>query len=171
MTLSLVGLISAYVLVAAMLLGVLVYSSLRWQVKAAVTAVTSAFYIVTYLSLPPLLGWPVTDPLPEKFRLLAVYVEQPDKLTESEGAIYLWVTDASQLAGKPVPRAYRLPYSAKLHETVLGAVAKLSKGIAQLGEIKEPEGGIRPIDNPGRLGQVSVPIEFYDVPDPLLPDK
>jgi|SRR5690606_2211400 hypothetical protein len=171
MTLGLVGLISAYVLVALLLLSVNLYSAWRWQVKAAVTVVTSAFYIVTYLSLPPLLGWPVTQDLPEKFRLLGVYVQQPDKVADTEGAIYFWVTDAAELGGEPEPRAYRLPYSPALHEAALGAAAKLAKGVAQLGEVKDPEGGVRPLDNPNRQGQVSAPVRFYDVPDPLLPDK
>ena len=92
--LGFVGLVSAYVLVAVLLLSVNLQSSWSWLVKAAVTVLTALFYVVTYLSLPQLLGWPIDGNLPEKFRLEAVLVQQPDKLTDSKGAIYAATGDA-----------------------------------------------------------------------------
>ena len=70
------------------------------------------------------------------------------------------------------PRAYKLPYSDALHEKIIKANAKLSKAIPQLGEFKEPdEDNILQLEDDSRITQISMQIEFYDMPDPLFPEK
>lgn len=171
-TLGITGLIAAYVLVALLLLSINLYSNWSWKVKAASIVVTTFFYVVTYLSFPPLLGWPTRELPPERFRLVGADIVQPDKLTGAEGMVYLWLKDLDDLSGRTQPRAYKLAYSADLHEMVLKATSKLKKGMPQLGEFKEPlDPNAREIELPGRLGQKSVEIDFYDLPDPLIPDK
>ena len=70
------------------------------------------------------------------------------------------------------PRAYEVPFTRELHAKVMEARNKTRKGQAQLGEISEdpigPDG--RPQDG-FRSGQRSVAIEFFDLPDPLFPEK
>lgn len=172
MTLGISGLVAAFILLALLLLSINLYSRWSWPVKAGTIILTTLFYAVTYLSLPPLLGWPIENDLPEKFRLIAAHVQQPDKLTKDGGAIYLWVTDVRNLVAHAPPRAYRFPYSGLMHEVVINAMAKLQKGVPQLGEFREPENpDMGLIREPARLGQVSAPVRFYDVPDPLYPDK
>jgi hypothetical protein len=171
-TLGASGLVAAYIFVAVIVISINLYSKWSWPVKAGTIVLATVFYFVSYLSLPQLLGWPVRQELPESFRLLAAHVQQPDKLTRDEGAIYLWITDARDLARPVPPRAYRFPYSGPLHETVIAAVAKLKQGTPQLGEARTPDSPqIRVLDDPTRLGQESAEIRFYDVPDPLFPDK
>lgn len=170
-TLGISGLIAAYVLIALLLLSINLYSRWSWPVKAATIIVTSAFYAVTYFSVPGLLGWPTSESLPEKFKLNAVQVVQPDKLSGDEGAIYLWVTAIRELKPGTVPRAYRLPYSDPLYEKVNEARIKMNKGMQQVGEYKKPEGDVKILENGTRTGQVSSPVKFYDLPDPLFPDK
>jgi hypothetical protein len=166
------GLVAAYVFTVLLLLSVNLYSRWRWQVKAGATAAAAAFYLVSYLSIPELLGWPVRQDPPEKFRLHAAYVQQPDKLTRSKGAIYLWLTDTRDLAHNGAPRAFRFPYSAPLHESVINATARINKGMPQMGEFRNPDDpNVTVLDDPTRLGQKSAPITFYDIPDPLFPDK
>ena len=170
--LGITGLVAAYVLIALLLLSINLYSNWSWKVKAGSIVVTTLLYVVTYLSFPPLLGWPTGDPPPERFRLVAADVVQPDKSTGAKGMIYLWLKDMDDLSGRTQPRAYKLAYSTELHERVIAAKSKLDKGMQQLGEFKIPlDPNIREVDTLSRAGQQSVEIEFYDLPDPLIPEK
>ena len=54
MTLGITGIIAAYILLALLLLSINLYSKWSWHIKAATIVLTSAFYIITYLSLPAL---------------------------------------------------------------------------------------------------------------------
>jgi hypothetical protein len=125
---------------------------------------------VTYYSFPPLLGWPTTENLPSQFRLISAHVEQPNKETGKEGSIYLWLSEIENMSSTSEPRAYELEYSNELHEKIINVKAKLDKDIAQLGEFKDPDETMLQT-NEQRRGVKSVHIEFYDLPDPLFPDK
>ena len=169
MVIGIPGLIVAYVLVAVLLLSLNLYSKWPWSVKAAAIGLTCLFYLVSYFSFPPLLGWPTKQTPPAVFRLIATKVQQPDKITDDGGAIYLWLQTMEK--GVTKPRAYTLPYSKLLHEAVIGAQEKLEKGIEQLGEYDESEPMQQvTLDSP-EIGQESLNIQFHDIPDPLFPDK
>ncbi len=172
-TLSIWGLIAAYILVAILLLSVNLYSKWSWPVKAATIIVTSVFYVISYMSFPPLLGWPTEQIPPSNFRLISAHVQQPDKITGDEGSIYLWLMHIDDMSTNTPPRAYRFPYTNDLYEKVVIANAKLSKNIALLGEIEEPDDttGKIQVEDATRLGQISTNMQFYDLPDPLIPDK
>ena len=170
MTLGITGIISAYILLALLLLSINLYSKWSWHIKAATIILTSVFYIVTYYSLPALLGWPTSQNPPAQFRLLAAYVEQPDKEKNTKGAIYLWLSKIINLTELTEPRAYEFDYSIELHEKIINVNAKLNKNIKQIGEFKDPDNAFNEI-NEQKRGVKSVKIEFYDLPDPLFPDK
>ncbi len=80
-TLSVAALIAGYVLLAVLLLSLNFHSHWPWQVKAGAVTLVSGFYIVTYYSFSPLLGWPAAAELPNRFQLLAVDIREPDKTT------------------------------------------------------------------------------------------
>lgn len=166
------GLVAAYVLVALLLLILNLYTRWAWQVKAALIAVVSAFFFVTYVSLPPLLGWPTAATLPARFNLVAIYVQEPDKTGGHPGEIFLWATDLAGGSTRVEPRAYRVPFSDELHARIVEAGNKMRKGMPQIGELREepPVPGARPTDQ-SQGGQKSIAIEFFDLPDPLFPEK
>ncbi len=171
MILGISGLIAAYALLAVLLLSVNLYSIWSWQVKAIAIIVTSAFYVVSYFSFPPLLGWPTAQTLPSHFRVLATEVYQPDKKTGEEGAIYLWIKEIEDITSPATPRAHVLPYSNPLHEKIINTQTKIDHGIPQLGEY-EKDAAIKPVTiRTGETGQQSLDIQFYDLPDPLFPEK
>lgn len=169
--LSKTGLVAAFVLTALLLISANLYSRWSWRVKAALIVIVSAFYIVTYFSIPPLLGWPSESRLPDRFNLVAVYVQEPDKATGAQGEIFLWATDMDN-TGYQVPRAYTVPFTSELHARVVEAGNKMRKGLPQLGEAEYEELGpsVRPSDE-SQAGQISVKVDFYDLPDPLFPEK
>ena len=170
-TLGVTGLVAAYVLVAVLLVSINLYSNWSWKVKATSIIITSIFYIITYFSYPPLLGWATNESPPERFRLIAAHVQQPDKVSGETGAIYLWLTELDDLTDDMPPRNYKLAYSNELHEKVINANAKLNKGIALLGEFEDELGTDIEVQDKSRMGLISTKIQFYDLPDPLFPDK
>jgi len=171
MTLGISGLIAAYIVLAVLLLSINLYSKWSYQVKAITILVTSAFYVISYFSFPPLLGWPTSQALPSHFRLLSSEVHQPDKLTGKEGAIYLWVKEVEDITIQVLPRAYTLPYSSLLHEQIISAQSKIDRDIPQLGEYEEDDSMRVKVLDSSETGQESLDIQFYDLPDPLFPDK
>ena len=95
---------------------------------------TSAFYVVSFFATRGLLGWSSTDPLPPKFKLLGARIVEPHSLEGDPGAIHLWVEaldDDNFPSG--VPRAYRLPYDARLAEKTEAAIRASADG--------KPQGG------------------------------
>lgn len=171
MTLGISGLIASYIVLAVLLLSINLYSKWSWQVKTMTIIVTSAFYIISYFSFPPLLGWPTEQDLPSHFRLLSSEVHQPDKLTGDEGAVYLWAKEVEDITTRVLPRAYTLPYSSLLHEKIISAQSKIDQGIPQIGEYEKDDSMRQEVLDSSKIGQESLDIQFYDLPDPLFPDK
>lgn len=152
------------------LLALVVMTRSGWHAKLVAGGALALFTAVAANSTPGLLGWPAGEEPPARFRLLAAHVQQPDKQTGSEGAVFLWAIDAEDMSRTPEPRAYRLPYSPALHETAAGASAKLGKGVAQLGEFAGTLPAGNWFEHPGDGKQAAMSMKFYDVPDPLYPE-
>ena len=165
------ALASAFAFLLVLLAGIMPRRAASWRAKAMGAGALFLLGAATLVSLPELSGWPAGDGPPSRFRLLAVHVQQPDKQTRDEGSVYLWAIDARDISRGIEPRAYRLPYSAPLHQTAAAAATKLGKGVAQLGEFSgsaPPAGGW--LEAPGTDGQPTLSLKFYDVPDPLYPE-
>lgn len=129
------GLIVSYTMLAVLLLVMILYSRFHWGIKAAVVVLVSTFYPISYFALVDLLGWPTGTTLPDRFRLIAAEVYEPDKARGSRGEIYLWVTSLSKNAGLSTPRAFKIPYSPALHNKLEEAKKGLKNGIAEMGEV------------------------------------
>lgn len=174
MTIAILALVVGYVLLAVLVLAVSLYARVHWGLKAGVIVLVSVFYPITYLSLMSLLGWPTSQPLPERFRLVAAQVYEPDKQLRTTGAIYLWAASFAERAGRVTPRAYELPYSEELHTKVAEATKSLQKGVAQMGEItQEDTGGSLPkkITDLTRTSVVASSLTFHALSETILPEK
>jgi len=167
------GLVFCFLILAVLLLSLNLYTSFHWSVKAAAVVVVSAFYVLGYQSLMALLGWPTNQSLPEEFRLVGVQVYEPDKITLSEGAIYLWVSSMSDNAGQSTPRAYRIDYEENLHQKLARAKVKDKGGVPQMGKLKTSDAGDQTISDLdlSKLAAQSVDMDFFDLPDLVLPEK
>jgi len=141
--------------------------------KVSLVFFTTAFYFVVYLTMPNILGWPATqESLPDRFKLISSTVDEPNKVLGSKGTIYVWVLDPQNVHARPVPRSYALPYKRELHKKVTEAQKRIAKGIDQLAEIRKP---ITSLDNSrsgyGQTRDDSIAIDFFDLPDPSIPQK
>jgi hypothetical protein len=166
---SLSGFVAGYVVIGLLLLNVLLFTRWMWWVKIVAVAMSVGLMVATNRALPDLLGWPTQRGLPERFNLMALHVEEPDKSGANKGHIYLWVTDLN-LDGSPrVPRAFVLPFHPELQTKVVAAGTKLRKNLPQLGEISD-----KPFEaTENTLGHVDAytNLDFYDLPDPLFPER
>ena len=186
---TIAGLIAAYVVIAVLLLSLNLTSRWRWGIKAVAIVVTAVFFIEAYVFTYRLLGWPTNTELPGHFQVLWAKVEEPEKFTGADGAIYLWLDELDEYnIPLGVPRAHELPYSDRLAEAVLEVTEKIQEGLEVSGtaEIldnqkspsKEELEEITQRDDPtGSRYDVDVfpddhqVIEFDDMPAPVLPDK
>ncbi len=114
--------------------------------------------------MPDLLGWPTHAGMPPRFNLNALHVVEPDKSGVEKGAIYLWVTRFATDTSGVVPRAFVLPFTPELQLKVTAAGTRLRKNLPQLGEVIAARSG----DAHGRRAR---DFEFFDLPDPLFPER
>ena len=134
LTSEILSLSTAYALIGVLLLVACLFTRLPWPIKAATIVITSAFYVVSFYAMIGLLGWSSVDPLPPHFKLLHARIVEPHSRMGDPGAIHLWVEeldDDNRPSG--VPRAYRLPYTAKLAQKTEAAVKASAEG--------KPQGG------------------------------
>jgi hypothetical protein len=193
MTSTVLAISAAYVVLAVLLLSLGLSSRLAWWVKAVAIVVTSAFFVEAFFATRDLLGWPRSGQLPSRFQLLWVRVVEPDRLSASPGAIYLWIeeVDANNVPDG-VPRSYRLPYSRPLADRSSKARNEIMSGKPQQGLAEDltssdkkedaktdheqtgtrTESGVSTVDlDQFRLLQQVQRVEFSPMPGPTLPPK
>ena len=155
--------------VALVLLTTLALLWSHWPawLKGMLVAGVAVFYFFADDAVHSMWGWPSSDPLPERFVLLAAVIDEPSN--KSSGALYVWVNAIDN--GKPAaqPRAYRLAYAKDLHALLNEGLKKARQGVSQMGTA-EPKTGKRGFSwlRPGSDEQV---IKIRDLPVPQLPEK
>ena len=164
------AIVSSFVLVALVLLGLGLYSAWSLRRKISGIVLVTLAYVLVYFALPRMLGWPSDNQVPRRFNLLAVYIQEPDKTTHEAGSVFFWANDLSPNAD-PRPRAYHMPFKASFKSVLEEAQGKLRQNIPQEGKLEldnEPNG--TPLDW-SRLGAKSVKLKFKDAPSNLPPSK
>ena len=141
MTTSILGLAAGYLVLAVLLLSLNLTSLWRWWVKAGAILVTTGFVGATYLALDGLMGWPTARPLPPRFNLLWTRIVEPDKKTNSAGAIYIWAEELDDNnVPAATPRSYRLSYADALARKIAAAQEQRDRGVDVMGRIDEDLG-------------------------------
>ncbi len=161
--------IASLLLSAAVLLALLYVVVLRspwgWPVRIGALAAVALLAAGAVRAYPPLLGWPTAIDLPTRFSLVGTHIVEPQKGSSAPGHIFLWVTDLEAM-NEPVPRAYDLRFDPDLHARVVIASQKLRKGLPQMGEVVPAPPG-----TDGAAHATGTTLEFYDMPDPLFPER
>lgn len=189
-------LVLAYATLASLHLVLLMNLRMRRAVKVAAIVAMSSLYIAVFFWTQGLLGWSAAIAVPDRFKLIAARVVEPDLLHDRPGAIHIWVeeTDDRNIPSG-VPRAFLLPYSPQLASKVSQADAEIKKGNPQGGSANifnssfgnrpdgasvraelggasaggDPSGG--GVLAPSVLGGQSNSINLIPLPPPMLPPK
>lgn len=192
-------LVAAYVAVAALHLTLLSRSSLSRLVKVAATLAMTGLYVIVFYSTQGLLGWSAALALPDRFKVVATRVVEPNVVRKEPGAIHLWVEELDERnIPSGVPRAFLLPYSPELASRVHTAQSEINKGNAQAGTSRlfvptsgtgdgtleganvrtvsqgatpggDPSGG--GVLDPAAIGGQMTAVDLIPLPPPLLPPK
>ncbi len=162
-----------YVILAFLLVLFNLRTNFHWTIKSTMIILTTFFYVLTYDSFKNLLGWPSNDSLPERFRLIAAQIYEPNALINSEGSIYLWIADMDDFAGLSTPRSFSINYSKEVHERISKALVNLKNGIPQMGENldENKKNIISSVLKKEKASVVSSKLNFFDMPNQLLPEK
>ena len=192
MTASVLGLASAYLVLAVLLLSLNLTSLWRWWIKAGAVVVTTGFFGVTYMAANGIMGWPTGQRLPPRFNLVWTKTVEPDKKTNTAGVVYIWAEalDENNVPAR-TPRSYQLAYTDALARKIAEAQEKRDKGAEVMGRLDDDPG--QRDDATGKtikMGQIqkngdyehvaadTVPfrddaasINFQELPPVVLPDK
>ncbi len=165
--------ITGYILIGFLLTLFNLRTNFHWILKSSMIVLTALFYIFTYNSFKDLLGWPSSEKLPERFRLISAQIYEPNAILSSEGEIFLWITNMDNLAGLGEPRSHSLPYNKEVHEKISKALVNLKNGIPQMGEQSDEnkESIISSITKKEKVIDASTKLNFFDMPNQLLPEK
>ncbi|MEZ5661167.1 MAG: hypothetical protein R3E83_22440 [Burkholderiaceae bacterium] len=146
----------------------------RWPVwmKGILLLGVTALYFFGYRAVHDIWGRPSVDALPERFVVMAAFVEEPHQ--KNPGAIYMWVSEIRDDDGQVLdPRAYKLPYSRPLHTRVDEALERGRDGVSQMGVASSRT--FRPGKGKGgawlQPGNDEQEILLRDLPRPQLPEK
>jgi len=165
MTPAEIAFVAAFAMLFVLLANVVFFTRFAWWIKFAAVAMVAVLGVCTWRAIPDLLGWPTHAGIPPRFNLNAIHVVEPDKSGVEKGAIYLWVTRLAADTRAIEPRAFVLPFSPELQIKVVAAGTRLRKNLPQMGEVVAHARGS---DAHGRR---SVDLEFFDLPDPLFPER
>lgn len=169
-----------FTLVTALVLNI--WIGTRWPlvVKVAVVMLASTLYVANYVGIGEIRGWSTDKPLPKTFFFLWAKIEEPDKRSDTEGNIYIWVQhlDAEENF-EGGPRSYRMPYSIELAEKIEKAMndtreGEQVQGSASTLEDDENQGAkmASAVANDLRYyGEDVLVLEFRNQPKAQLPTK
>ena len=171
---TIIIIILGYVILAFLLLIFSMRTSFHWFLKTTMIVVLTFFYITTYKSFNDLLGWPTKDSLPDRFRLIAAQIYEPNIVINSEGSIYIWITNMNEKSGLSTPRSLEIPYSKEIHQKISKALVNIKNGVPQMGEMSDDnneEGIVAKILEKKKAVSNSIKVNFFDMPSQLLPEK
>ena len=164
---GIIGLAASFLLLVALILWLIILSKGKfWVIKSIVITIATLFSIVVLLSLKDFIGWPSKSTLPQEFQLHWAIIDEPDKIKNTEGAIYMWVTELDK-ENKGLPRAYKINYTRKNHEEIMKGLISLGDGIQQKGEKVKAKEDIDIDEDLSNFQEIVV----YELPKPLLPEK
>ena len=199
MDLNTFGIVSAFIVNAALVLWLIIGCRGNWLLKMAVTGLTLYFSLAIWVSLGDLLGWASQEPPPEKFLVHWILVKEPSQRNDHEEAIYVWLSELNENHGftkhdtsalfpsftpkrlPGEPRVHRLPYSKEMHEQSQQIMQLLMNGVKVVGgtngmgtgglDGEAGEGGIEG-DGEGSMSPSYGPeLYFYQLPPAQLPQK
>ena len=164
-------LITAYVLLTALLMLVLVYGRIHYVFKMMLVVCAAALYHFSYQGWKQVQGWPSQTALPEHFLLHASVIDEPDQEKGSLGQIFIWASTLEGGFPAAEPRAYAIVYDQEIHGSLEDALRNMRNGNVQLGASKNRQIDLNNAQYLEGVGEENFTLEFSPLPDPALPEK
>ena len=166
---GIIGLTACFLVLVTLILWLIILSKGKfWLIKSIVITIATLFSIIVLLSLKDFIGWPSNSKLPQEFQLHWAIIDEPDKIKNTEGAIYMWITELDKKnKNKSLPRSYKIDYTRKNHEEIIKGLINLGSGIQQKGEKVKVKENIDIDEDLSNLQEIVI----YELPKPLLPEK
>ena len=125
-----------FIVMAAIVCWYVIKAKAPWQAKLVLVVSLPTFGLVVWKALPSYQGWPTSQTLPEKAAMMGGAIHEPRPGSNDTGAIYLWLVPLKDkvVNGETIlsydrpngePRAYRLPYSRRMHERMAKAMMRM----------------------------------------------
>mgnify|MGYP001473853631 CR=1 FL=1 len=166
---GIIGLTASFLILVALILWLIILSKNKlWIAKSIVITISTLFSIIVLVSLKNFIGWPSKSNLPQQFQLHWAIIDEPNKINNTKGSIYMWITELdNEDKNKGLPRAYKIDYTRKNHEEIMKGLISLGDGILQKGEKVKAKEDIDIDEDLSNLQEIVI----YDLPKPLLPEK
>ena len=119
-----------FLILAVMCCWILIGIKGWWQAKFWLINFACIFFIILYFSVASFMGWPTSEGLPSKMRLMSFVPNEPEclyVLSESEDR----ESGISYFFGYKSPdnlRLYKLPYSKQMHMDLEKAMERVNSG-------------------------------------------
>ena len=170
---------------------IILRTTINWKIKLIIIVFSLAVYVFTYQGMMSFAGWPSEKVLPDKFQIHWTHVKEPDKFSDADGAIYIWIEELDEYnVPQGIPRSYKLPYTPPLEEEILDVQASLERGEDKSATVKKlnkdeidlynqktrestltsqpkKEGGYQLFESIDGVYQIT----FGDLPEAELPEK
>ena len=118
-----IGLSIAFVIISAIVLWFSIRTPGKVIIKAILIPVTIWYGLALYYTVPNLVGWPVSEPIPDNSQVLAIRINEPNPLYNDPGAIYFWIQV------KPDPKKSKPKLAGLLNpKNISASVSKISPG-------------------------------------------
>jgi predicted RNA-binding protein YlxR (DUF448 family) len=108
-----------------------------WFAKFWLINLSLIFVLIFWSSVSSYLGWPTDNPLPDTFRFLAFYPEEPKSLfvlVDKHGDEKpRSITESFNYQASDTIRLHKLPYSKEMHERLEAAQERALKGAYVIG--------------------------------------
>ena len=140
------GLVGAYICLSVIALLLFIRSNTHYIAKSLLVVLVIWYGLALYYTPSNIMGWPVSveaGKIPNNSKIISFRIQEPRQ--DNVGGIYFWLntepiqTNFTMMQnmspkvffsyyGHKDPRAYKIPYTRKLHETLM-KVRKSQKGV------------------------------------------
>jgi hypothetical protein len=125
-----------FLIFGVMILWIIIGCKGWWSAKFWIINIACILFFVLWTTIVSYMGWGVPKPLPERFRFLGYFSDEPKSLyvmTELEQDKSFKIAEIFDYKSDDFIRLYKIPYSKNLHEQLEVAMERMQRGAIVFG--------------------------------------
>lgn len=125
-----------FLIFGVMILWIIIGCKGWWPAKFWLINIASILFFILWTTIISYMGYGVPRPLPEKFRFLGYFSDEPKSLyvlTELEQEKHFKINEIFDFKSDDAIRLYRIPYNKKMHQQLESAMERLQRGAIVFG--------------------------------------